>query len=147
MKLNLLSSVSHKTQRRLGQGHGSGRGKTAGRGTKGQKARGDIPLQFEGGALPLIKRLPFIRGKGKNDPWKRKPVIIQLNKLHILPKNAVVDIDTLIKHGIIDERAKTHGVKLLSDGEVGSAYTIKIPTSRKAQEKITQAGGTIEATQ
>ena len=66
MELNKLAKTTVKTKKRLGQGHGSGRVKTSGRGTKGQKARGKIPLRFEGGALPLIKRMPFHRGKGKN---------------------------------------------------------------------------------
>ncbi len=65
MKLSSLTKITKTRKKRLGQGHGSGRGKTAGRGTKGQKARRNIPLTFEGGALTLIKRLPFMKGKGK----------------------------------------------------------------------------------
>jgi len=70
MKLSTLSKTIKRTKRRLGQGHGSGRGKTAGRGTKGQNAKGDRSLSFEGGALTIIKRLPFLRGKGKNKSFK-----------------------------------------------------------------------------
>ena len=71
MKLENLTKVTDRKKKRLGQGHGSGRGKTGGRGTKGQKARGKVSLTFEGGALPLIKRLPFHRGKGKNKVFNK----------------------------------------------------------------------------
>ena len=71
MKLESLPKTTERRKKRLGLGHGSGRGKTAGRGTKGQRARGKIPISFEGGAIPLIKRLPFMRGKGKNKSFKK----------------------------------------------------------------------------
>jgi large subunit ribosomal protein L15 len=71
MNLNNLAKITTKPKRRLGQGHGSGRVKTSGRGTKGQNARSNRSLSFEGGALPLIKRLPFRRGKGKNKVFKK----------------------------------------------------------------------------
>src|SRR3989304_3145816 len=99
MELNKLSKISKKEKRRLGQGHGSGRGKTAGRGTKGQKSRGKIALSFEGGALPLIKRLPFRRGKGRNKSFKTNTFILNVERLNELSKNSQVDVDLLIKEG------------------------------------------------
>ena len=66
MNLNQLPKIKKTSKKRLGQGHGSGKVKTSGRGTKGQKARNKVPMYFEGGALPLIKRLPYRRGKGRN---------------------------------------------------------------------------------
>ena len=95
MQLNNLVKITNKKKRRIGQGHGSGRVKTAGRGTKGQNARGKIPLNFEGGALPLIKRLPFRRGKGKNKVFKKKPIVINLKFLNFLKKDSIVDLKSL----------------------------------------------------
>ncbi|MBI4084481.1 MAG: 50S ribosomal protein L15 [Candidatus Levybacteria bacterium] len=141
-----LTKTVKKSQRRLGQGHGSGRGKTAGRGTKGQKARGKIPLSFEGGALPLIKRLPFHRGKGKNKVFKPTPVVLNVKVLNLLPKNTVVDIESLIKHRIVaSEDAKQYGVKILGDGALSIPLFVKLSVSKGAREKIEKAGGSVEA--
>lgn len=131
--------------RRLGQGHGSGRGKTAGRGTKGQNARSRRALSFEGGALPLIKRLPFRRGKGRNASLKKDSLIVNIKVLNLLPAKSVVDIDTLIKHNIVVAAdAKKFGVKILGDGELKHALTVKLPISNSARKKIEKAGGTVE---
>jgi len=145
MNISNLLKTTHKSKKRLGQGHGSGRVKTSGRGTKGQNAKGKRALSFEGGALPLIKRLPFRRGKGKNKLFKAKPVIINLNALSLLGKDSVVDLKTLVKHNIVDEQeAKLYGIKILGDGEVKVALTIKLPISKSALEKVKKAGGTVE---
>ena len=77
MNIADLPSTNEKKLRRLGQGHGSGRGKTSGRGTKGQKARGKVPTFFEGGALPMTKRMPFLRGRGRNKIINSHPNIIK----------------------------------------------------------------------
>lgn len=139
-----LHKIVSKSKRRLGQGHGSGRVKTAGRGTKGQKARGKIALSFEGGALPLIKRLPFRRGKGKFKVFKKKPVIINLKVLNLLPKGSIVDLDSLIKnHLVLEKDAKIYGVKILGEGEISIPLTIKLPISKKAKQKIEKAGGKV----
>ena len=133
-----------KGKRRGGQGHGSGRVKTAGRGTKGQKARNKVALTFEGGALPLIKRLPFHRGKGRNKVFKKKPVILNVHVLNMLPKDSDVTLETLTKHKIVDSAdAKTYGVKILGDGELTVALNVLVPVSKGARTKIEKAGGTI----
>lgn len=143
--LHILTSDDKKKKRRLGQGHGSGRVKTSGRGTKGQKARNSVPLRFEGGALPLIKRLPFRRGKGRNNVFKIRPIGLNVKVLSLLPANSIVDLDLLIKHNIIDGAdARRFGVKLLGDGEVTNVYTVKLPMTKGAHEKVTQAGGSVE---
>lgn len=143
--MNNLPKTTTKKLRRLGQGHGTGRGKTAGRGQKGQNARSRRALSFEGGALPLIKRLPFRRGKGRNFSLNSKPLVVNLKALNLLPAKSVVDIDTLIKHNIIvSSDAKKFGVKILGDGELKSAFTVKLPISKKARQKIEEAGGKIE---
>lgn len=142
--MNNLEKTTTKKMKRLGQGHGSGRGKTSGRGTKGQNARSRRALSFEGGALPLIKRLPFRRGKGRNVSLQTKPIIINLKALNLLPKGSVVDIDLLIKHNmVVSSDAKKVGVKILGDGELENAMTIKLPVSLSAKKKIEKAGGSV----
>lgn len=144
MNLSDLQKITTKRKKRVGLGHGSGRGKTAGRGTKGQKARGDVPLDFEGGALPLIKRLPFMRGKGRNNSLQHKPCVINVSALNGLPKDATVDLETLAKHKlVILADAKITGVKILGDGELGVALVVKVPVSKGAAEKIKKAGGSV----
>jgi len=144
MVLTLVSTVK-KSQRRLGQGHGSGRGKTGGRGTKGQKARGKIPLSFEGGALPLIKRLPFHRGKGKNKVFKPTPIVLNVKVLNLLPKNSEVTVESLVKHRIVDASdARQYGVKILGDGELSIPLSVKVLVSKGAKEKIEKAGGSVK---
>lgn len=145
MNLHNLRKSTTKKKRRLGQGHGSGRVKTGGRGTKGQNARGKRPLWFEGGAVSLIKRLPFRRGKGKNKSYKKKPIVINVKVLNILPKNSTVDLKTLSDKKIVDKKdAVEYGVKILGDGELSIPLTVKVPTSKQAADKIQKAGGTIE---
>ena len=145
MKLSSLAKITKTRQKRLGQGHGSGRGKTSGRGTKGQRARRNIPLSFEGGALTLIKRLPFMRGKGKNKTFKSSPIAINVKFLNLLKKNSIVDIKLLIENKIVDsEHAKRNGVKILGDGDLNIPLTVKLPVSKGAEKKIVEAGGRVE---
>lgn len=144
MDLNTLVKITDKKKRRLGRGHGSGRVKTAGRGTKGQNARSTRALYFEGGAVSLIKRLPFRRGKGRNKVFKKKPVIINVKALNEFKKGSVVDLDSLIKNHIVDESdAKIYGVKILGDGELKVALKVQLPFSKGAKEKIEKIGGTV----
>lgn len=145
MSLNNLPKITQKSKKRLGQGHGSGRVKTAGRGTKGQHARNKVPAHFEGGALPLTKRLPYLRGKGRNKSFRPSPLVVNVKYLNNLPKNSVVDLDTLVKNRIVKEQdAKKFGVKILGDGELTQALTIKLPISKSAATKIEKAGGKVE---
>lgn len=145
MQLNNLKTIIKKKKRRLGQGHGSGRVKTAGRGTKGQNARSKRSLSFEGGALPLIKRLPFRRGKGKNKVFKKKPIIINVKALNLLKSGTIVDIKSLVSGNLVKEQeAKEYGVKILGDGAIKNVLTIKLPISKAAAQKIIKAGGKVE---
>lgn len=145
MALHNLVPTTEKTKRRLGQGHGSGRVKTSGRGTKGQNARGKRPLYFEGGAVPLTKRLPFLRGKGKNKSFKNRPIGINVRILNTLKKDSVVDVQVLIDQKIVDSQtAKLCGVKVLGDGDLSIPLTVKLPVSKGALSKIQKAGGTVE---
>jgi len=146
VELNTLQTITKRTKRRLGQGHGSGRGKTAGRGTKGQKARGHISLSFEGGALSYIKRLPFRRGKGRNKAIRREPLTVRIERLNSLPKNTIVTKETLLKHNIIDVHGSQRGVKIVDGGQLQVPVTVHVPLSKSAAKKIEKAGGKVFVT-
>lgn len=141
--LHNLTKVIDKRKKRLGRGLGSGKGKTGGRGTKGQKARGSIPASFIGGSLPMYKKLPFRRGLG-NRKVSPKALPISLSQLNSLKANSVVDYETLVKHGIVSSsEISKRGVKILSEGEITVALEVKVPASGKAKELIEKAGGKV----
>ena len=142
MKLNELVKIKTESKKRVGRGIGSGLGKTAGRGTKGQKARGKIPLGFTGGGLPTFKKLPRRRGLG-NPNLSIKTKVLDLNKLNVFKKNTVVDLEQLIKVKLIDERDAKIGVKILG-GTLGVPLTVKLPVSKKAKLEIEKLGGKVE---
>lgn len=140
MNLSNLPRLVSRSKKRLGRGHGSGKVKTSGRGTKGQKARGKIPSGFEGGQLPMIKKLPFLRGKGRN-PSRKTVVEINISKLNLLPPKQEVTLETLKKQGIVDQ--ETRAVKLIGNVKVSSAYRVLVPCSEGAAKAIKEAGGQI----
>ncbi|OGG07297.1 50S ribosomal protein L15 [Candidatus Gottesmanbacteria bacterium RIFCSPHIGHO2_01_FULL_42_12] len=145
LSLNNLPSIVERRSKRLGQGHGSGKVKTAGRGTKGQKARGKIPLLFAGSSLQAswLKRLPLLRGKGKNKAINnKKPVIINVKFLNGLKANSEVTLESLKKAGVVDQDETK--VKILGDGDLNVALTVKLPVSSGAKAKIEKAGGKVE---
>lgn len=146
MKKDLLPKLNLKSAKRLGRGPGTGKGKTSGRGTKGQNARGRLSLthsHFEGGQRPLIKRIPYRRGKG-NSKVSKKPIIINLEALNLIPKGQTVDIESLIKHNIVKkEDAQIYGVKILGNGKVTNPLTVSVPTSKSAADSIKKAGGNV----
>jgi large subunit ribosomal protein L15 len=145
MKLNQLPKTTTNSKKRLGRGFGSGKGgHTSSRGQKGQKSRGRVGLLFEGTKMrkSLIKRLPFLRGKGKFKPSNHKPLIINLKYLELIPANSKVDIQILAKYNLVDaSEASKYGVKILGEGKLTKALTVLVPTSRQAAEKIKKAGG------
>jgi large subunit ribosomal protein L15 len=141
--LKILQRSKTKPKKRVGRGAGSGRGKTSGRGQKGQKARGKVRLGFEGGQRPLIKRLPYRRGKG-NYKLSKKPIIVNLKVLNLLESGIVVDLDVLVKKGIVEkESAQKFGVKILGDGKLSIPLKINLPVSKRAIVKIEKAGGKV----
>lgn len=142
MKLSQSIKIKTKSKKRLGRGIGSGRGKTGGRGTKGQKARGKIPITFTG-SLPLYKKLPLRRGLG-NPKVTPKPKAITLSHLNIFPARTVVDIEKLLKVKIISSKGLTRGVKVLATGKIEKALTVKLPVSGLARKKIEGKGGKVE---
>jgi len=137
--IHTVPSITQHKAKRLGRGHGSGRGKTAGRGTKGQKARGTIPPHFEGGQLSVMKRLPYLRGKLRNKSRTAKPVILHVGSLADFPKGATVTLEALKKHGIVKEGASR--VKILSGGSLSTPLTVSIACSEGARKAIEKAGG------
>lgn len=147
MKLSQLPKTTRKRKKRVGRGYGSGKGgHTVGRGAKGTKARGKIALTFEGTKIKksFLKRLPLQRGKGKLKPLKPGPVIVNVKHLNLLPKNSPVDIITLAKYKIVDEKeAKIFGVKILGDGELKVPLKVQLPCSKGAAAKIEKAGGKV----
>lgn len=146
MKKDLLPQVIAPNAKRLGRGPGSGKGKTSGRGTKGQNARGRLSLthsHFEGGQRPLIKRLPYNRGKG-NSKMSKKPIVVNFDDLNTYTKGEIVNIESLIKKGIIiKDNAQKFGVKVLGDGTLKVALEFSVPVSKSAAFKIEKAGGKI----
>jgi large subunit ribosomal protein L15 len=139
---------SRKEKRRVGRGHGSGRGKTAGRGTKGQKARtgGHIHRAFSGGQTRLSKRLPFVRGLGNsNTPFRKDYAIINVAVLKLFDAGTQVTPEQLVEQDLMTP-AEGHGlVKVLGNGEVDRALTVRAHKfSASARAKIEAAGGTVE---
>jgi large subunit ribosomal protein L15 len=100
MDLSLLTAIKTLKKKRLGRGYGSGKAKTAGRGTKGQKARGKVRAGFEGGQLPLIKRLPFRRGFG-NRSMTNKPYAINAARLSKFATGSTVTVASLVEHKLL----------------------------------------------
>ena len=144
MRLHNLSPRpgAKKRRKRLGSGESSGHGKTSGKGHKGQKARsgGSIRLGFEGGQMPLIRRLPK-RGFN-NTAFKTRYAVVNLDDLEALAEGSTVDEALLRKEGLV--RGNVDGVKILARGEITKKLTITgAKFSEAAKRKIEAAGGKI----
>ena len=131
----------HSDNFRRGRGHGSGNGKTAGKGHKGQKARsGSKRIGFEGGQMPLYRRIPKRGFKCRNS---KEIVAINLSALEVFDNGTVVDVNTLIEKGII--KNPRDGVKILGNGEFTKKLDVKVNAfSEGAKAKIEACGGTCE---
>lgn len=140
---NLQPAVGskHSDNFRRGRGHGSGNGKTAGKGHKGQKARsGATRPGFEGGQMPLYRRLPK---RGFTNRNTKDIVSINITELNRFEDGAVVTIETLVENGVI--KNPKDGVKILGNGELTKKLTVKANAfSASAAEKIQALGGTTE---
>ncbi|KKQ49411.1 MAG: hypothetical protein US95_C0010G0010 [Candidatus Woesebacteria bacterium GW2011_GWB1_38_5] len=141
-----LTTVIHKGKKRLGRGYGSGKGgHTAGRGQKGQKTRKKLGLMFEGVKVKksFIKRLPFLRGKGRFSA-QIKPFPIHLEALQELPSGTILNEEYLIKEGFVKKSdISKKGVKVLGNYNLTKKLTVDLPVSKKAREKIIEAGGNV----
>lgn len=144
MKLNELKHAegARKNRKRVGRGQGSGHGRTSGRGHKGQKARagGGIPAWFEGGQMPLTRRVPI---KGFRNPTRVEYEVVNLKDLNRSGLEGEVTVEVLRASGVVTRGRKP--VKILAMGEISRPMNLKVhAVSGKALEKITAAGGTVE---
>lgn len=145
MKLHELSPApgSTKEVKRIGRGHGSGNGKTAGKGHKGQKARsgGGVRPGFEGGQMPLQRRVPK---RGFNNIFAKQYVIVNVSDLEAkFEDGAVIDTKAMVESGLV--KKTLDGIKVLGNGEVTKNFTVKAAAfSKSAVEKIEKAGGKTE---
>jgi large subunit ribosomal protein L15 len=130
---------STRARRRVGRGIGGKGGKTAGRGTKGQAARGSIKPGFEGGQLPLAQRIPKL--KGFKNPFRVEYTVVNLDALEALPGNQVTP-DTLRAAGLVHKQGL---VKVLGRGTINRSLEVHAHAiSRSAEKAITEAGGSVE---
>ncbi len=131
----------HSDNFRRGRGHGSGNGKTAGKGHKGQKARSGAPrIGFEGGQMPLYRRIPKRGFKNRNS---KEIISINVDVLERFDNGATVDVEALVNAGVIKKTGD--GVKILGNGELTKKLTVKVDAfSASAKEKIEAVGGTVE---
>ena len=143
MKYNGLTTSSHKNPKRVGRGISAGQGKTAGRGTKGQKARTGSGRRpgFEGGQKPLLQRLPKLRGFTSH----RTPIDVAYTGQLRLVKGASVDNHTLAEAGLV--ASPYTKVKLIFKGDVDKKYTVKLQgASKQAVQAVEKAGGSFVVT-
>ncbi len=144
MKIHELTPAadSNKAVKRVGRGHGSGNGKTAGKGHKGQNARsgGGVRIGFEGGQMPLARRIPK---RGFNNIFAAKYAIVNVSDLNRFKDDTVVDTELLVASGLV--KKVYDGVKILGNGELTAKLTVKAAKfSQSAVEKIEKAGGKTE---
>ena len=133
---------STKAPKRIGRGQGTGQGTTAGRGMNGQNSRsgGGVRLGFEGGQMPLYRRLPK---RGFNNKWAKEYAEINVQDLNRFEDGAVVDLDAMLEAGLVKQ--VKDGVKVLGNGELEKKLTVKAEKfSKSAAEKIEKAGGKAE---
>lgn len=145
MNIQTLSPAPNSTKsvKRIGRGIGSGTGKTSGKGHKGQNARsgGGVRPGFEGGQMPLIRRIPK---HGFTNNWKKEYTVINVSSLEKLENGAVVTAELLKAKGIIAKIEK-YGLKVVGNGDLTKALTVKAAKfSKSAIEKIEKAGGKVE---
>ena len=131
----------HSDNFRRGRGHGSGNGKTAGKGHKGQKARSGAPrIGFEGGQMPLYRRIPK---RGFTNRNTKEIISINVSALEKFENGTVVTVEKLLEEGVISKAAD--GVKILGNGEITKKLTVQVSAfSETAKAKIEAAGGTAE---
>jgi large subunit ribosomal protein L15 len=142
--MNTVKVVAKRNKRR-GQGYGTGvGGHTSGRGQKGQKSRGSIGILFEGMKTKksLLHRLPFLRGKLKNRGWA-KPMPIKIEQLNKLAVGTKVDLESLIKAGIVTADSAKHGIKILAGGKLEKKLEVNVPVSESVKKLIEAAGGSV----
>ncbi len=146
MNLSNLPKIIDRPKKRLGRGYGSGKGgHTSGRGQKGQKSRSKIPVWFEGGQLPLIRRTPFIKGKGRFNSIKPQPIILSLTRLNSFKAGSTVNLKTTIKTlKLHPKNTEKHGVKVIASGKLEKSLKVELPCSKGAIKAIEKQGGQVK---
>lgn len=144
MKLHEMKYTegARKTRKRIGRGHGSGTGKTAGKGHKGQNARsgGGVRLGFEGGQTPIFRRLPK---RGFTNFTRKEYAIVNVESLNVFEAGVVITPELLIETGLV--KKTLDGIKILGDGQLDKALTVQANKfSKTAVTSIEQAGGKVE---
>ena len=132
---------SRKKRKRVGRGNGSGHGGTSCKGAKGQKARsgGGVGHGFEGGQMPLARRLPK---RGFRNTFRKEIIAVNIEQLKRFPEGSVIDEDGLLQAGLV--KRKGDGIKILGKGDLGHPLSLKVRrVSRSARSKIEAAGGSI----
>jgi len=147
MRLNDLAPApgARRSRKRIGRGVGSGWGKTAGRGSKGQNSRsgGGVRPGYEGGQMPIHRRLPK---RGFTNIFKNTYAVVNIRDLAKMESGSVIDEAALVRAGLV--KGRRDGVKLLGQGEITIPLTVKIDLiSQSARRKIESAGGTVEVSQ
>ncbi len=144
--LSNLPKLVEKTKKRLGRGHGTGKGAKSGRGTtRHQKARENVGNAFEGGQGKMTKRFPLLRGKSKNKSAQSKPLVVSISQLNEFADGDTVTIQALAERNMIDVTVKGVSVKVLDNGELKKKLTVVLPVSQSAKAKIEAAGGTVQS--
>jgi large subunit ribosomal protein L15 len=131
-----------KAKKRIGRGTASGQGKSAGKGQKGQNARsgGGVRIGFEGGQMPLYRRLPKV---GFTNIFRKEYAVVNVSDLEVFENGTTVTIDTLKEAGLVKDVKS--GVKLLGNGEISKKLTVQVNKfSKSAAEKVAAAGGKVE---
>jgi large subunit ribosomal protein L15 len=142
--LSKLPKITQKRKKRLGRGAGSGRGAKSGRGTtRHQTAREDVPIHFEGGQGRMVKRYPLLRGKGKNNSRRARPILLKLDRLNVFAAGDTVNFESLIAKKLVERQAKHGGVKIVvGRNPLSKKLTIKVPISAGAKAAVEKLGGT-----
>ncbi len=146
MNLSILPKIIQRPKKRVGRGYGSGKGgHTSGRGQKGQKSRSKIPIWFEGGQLPLIRRTPFIKGKGRFKSIKPQPITISLTRLNSFKSGSIVSLKTTIETlKLHPKKTEKLGVKVIASGKLEKSLKVELPCSAGATKAIEKQGGQVK---
>ncbi|OGY21906.1 MAG: 50S ribosomal protein L15 [Candidatus Woykebacteria bacterium GWB1_45_5] len=141
MQLHKLPKLKTRSKKRVGRGESSGKGKTSGRGAKGQKKRETVKAGFEGGQLPLYRRLPQRRGVG-NQP-KVRSLTITTAELNKLRGGSVVDEKNLRMAGLVPKSTRKIKIKVVANTKLEKDLKVALPVSKSAKKLILEAGGKV----
>jgi large subunit ribosomal protein L15 len=141
MQLHNLLKLKTRSKKRVGRGESSGKGKTAGKGAKGQKKRESVKMGFEGGQLPLYRRLPQRRGVGNQSLVES--LTITTGELNKLREGSVVDEKNLRQLSLVPKSARNIKIKIVATGKLEKALKIALPTTKQAKKLILAAGGKV----